>query len=270
MRACGSRRSTRSASSARPPLADDAAERLIKALDHYDPAIRAAAARVIGRLEVKRAGDALIKAINDSNPAVRFASMRALGDIRDERAVQALTEQLTFYGKGEGALVGARRARPDRARLERAALQEPARRQGSVHAPRRGRGTGAPRRPLELPAIQAAASTEPSPMVARGDDVRAGEVRAELPGAARRLLRLGPNGARRCRDICWRLGPSSLPALTPRLKEPDAGVRAGVAEVIGALGTSDSIAAAGASDQGSRSRVAETAAVAIERIKMRQ
>ena len=29
--------------------------------------------------------------------------MRALGEIRNERAVQALTEQLTYYGKGEGA-----------------------------------------------------------------------------------------------------------------------------------------------------------------------
>jgi hypothetical protein len=37
------------------PLPDPAAARLIKALDHYDPAIRAAAARVVGRLRVKSA-----------------------------------------------------------------------------------------------------------------------------------------------------------------------------------------------------------------------
>src|SRR5262249_37057367 len=87
----------------RPPLADDAAQQLIKALDHYDAAIRTAAARVIGRLNVTSAADALIKAINDSNPQVRYAAMRALGEIKEERAVQALTEQLKFYKQGEGA-----------------------------------------------------------------------------------------------------------------------------------------------------------------------
>ena len=88
---------------ARPPLATSEADLLIKALDHYDPAIRAAAARVIGRLEVKPAGDALIAAINDTNPAVRYAAMRALGEIRETRAISALSDQLAFYGKGEGA-----------------------------------------------------------------------------------------------------------------------------------------------------------------------
>jgi HEAT repeat protein len=53
----------------RKPLSDAAAARLIKALDHYDPAIRAAAARVIGRLQVKSAGDGLLTAVNDGDPA---------------------------------------------------------------------------------------------------------------------------------------------------------------------------------------------------------
>jgi HEAT repeat protein len=88
---------------ARPPLDPASAQQLVKALDHYDPAIRAAAARVIGRLDVTSAGDALIKAINDSHADVRYAAMRALGSIHDANAVQALTEQLQYYGKGEGA-----------------------------------------------------------------------------------------------------------------------------------------------------------------------
>ncbi len=88
---------------ARAPLPAGADARLIKALDHYDSTIRAAAARVIGRLQVKTAGDGLFKAINDSNANVRYAAMRALGEIRDERAVQTLNEQFTYYGKGEGA-----------------------------------------------------------------------------------------------------------------------------------------------------------------------
>ena len=84
-------------------LSEAATARLLKALDHYYPAVRAGAARVVGRLQVKSAGDALLKAVNDSNAEVRYASIRALGEIDDERAIQALTEQLSYYGSGEGA-----------------------------------------------------------------------------------------------------------------------------------------------------------------------
>src|SRR5215210_7075802 len=89
---------------ARPPLADEPARQLMKALDHYDATIRAAAAQVIGRLDVKSAADALIKALNDSNTDVRYEAMRALGAIHEDRAVAALTEQLKFYGRGSGAV----------------------------------------------------------------------------------------------------------------------------------------------------------------------
>ena len=40
-------------SASRVALSEAAVARLIKALDHYDPAVRAGAARVIGRLQVK-------------------------------------------------------------------------------------------------------------------------------------------------------------------------------------------------------------------------
>ena len=82
---------------ASPQDAEQHAAALVHALDHYDPVIRAAAARVIGRLQVTSAGVALIEAVNDSQPPVRFAAMRALGEIREETAVQALTEQLAHY-----------------------------------------------------------------------------------------------------------------------------------------------------------------------------
>src|SRR5262245_40875277 len=91
---------------ATPPLTalnGEQAQRLIKALDPFDTAIRAAAGRVIGRLKVPNSGDALLKAVNDSQPDVRYSAMRALGATRDARAVQALTEQFAFYRKGEGA-----------------------------------------------------------------------------------------------------------------------------------------------------------------------
>ena len=65
---------------AQAPLRRSAEQLLIKALDHYDPAIRAGAARVAGRLQVKAAADALIKAVNDSH---RRRALR--GDARARR-----------------------------------------------------------------------------------------------------------------------------------------------------------------------------------------
>ena len=91
---------------------------LLKALDHYDPAVRAGAARVVGRLQVKSAGDALLTAVNDSNAEVRYASIRALGEIRNERAVQALTEQLTTTARARGR--GRRSTRWRASRIRRA------------------------------------------------------------------------------------------------------------------------------------------------------
>src|SRR6185503_15655937 len=53
---------------AKAPLAADQVQRLTKMLDHYDPAVRSGAARVIARLKVAETGDALLKAVNDSQP----------------------------------------------------------------------------------------------------------------------------------------------------------------------------------------------------------
>ncbi len=180
---------------ARPPLADGASERLIKALDHYDPAIRAAAARVAGRLDVKRAGDTLIKSINDSSPPVRFASMRALGEIRDERAVQSLMEQLKFYGKGEGAWSAldalARIAHPSSASLFKTRIsdKDPAMRRAAAEGLARIGDAS------EAPAIQIAATSESSEMV------RAAMTFAMVKFGQNYMARLidffgfGPNGA---------------------------------------------------------------------------
>src|SRR5207253_1591913 len=75
----------------RSPVAAADAQGLIKALDHYDPAIRAAAADVIGRLKVTAAGDALIKAINDSQAPVRYSALQKLGQNYAQRMVDAMT-----------------------------------------------------------------------------------------------------------------------------------------------------------------------------------
>jgi len=77
-----------------------------------DPAMRYAAARVLGRLFARRpqdypieatVGDGVITALNDNDRAVKTAVMAALGAMRYERAVQALTDLFTFYNKGDVA-----------------------------------------------------------------------------------------------------------------------------------------------------------------------
>ena len=93
------------------------------------------------------AGDALIKAINDSQPPSPLSRRCARSaQLREERAVSALTEQLKFYGKGEGAWSAldalARIAHPSSVPLFKARLAD----KDPYHAPRRGRRARARRR----------------------------------------------------------------------------------------------------------------------------
>jgi HEAT repeat protein len=251
---------------ARPPVTGQQAALLIKALDHYDPLIRAAAARVVGRLEVANAGDALIKGINDSQAPVRYASMRGLGLLRERRAVQALTEQFNFYAKGEGAWSAldalARIGDPATVPLFKAHLadKDPFLRRASAEGLARAQDTS------ELPALEIGAGNDPSDMV-----------RASMAFA---LQKLGRNyvprmvefldsekTAQQTADYLLELGPPLAPTLAPHLKDPSAAIRANVATVLGVLGDAATISAlqplTGDKDRG----VAQAATRAIDRIK---
>jgi HEAT repeat protein len=251
----------------RAPLADEAAQLLIKALDHYDPAVRAGAARVVGRLEVASAGEALIKAINDSNAQVRFASMRALGEIGEERAIQALTDQFTFYGKGEGAWAAldalARIGHASSVPLFKTRLtdRDPLLRRAAAE------GLGRTGDTSEVSVLEIGAGNDESETA-----------RAAMAFA---LQKLGRNYVTRLVDFLdsakmtaqvqsylLELGPSIVPALTPRLQEPDAEVRARIAEVLGLLGGEAALAALQPLTQGKDRDVVDAATRAIERIKM--
>jgi HEAT repeat protein len=252
---------------ARPPLADEPAEELIKALDHYDPAIRTAAARVIGRLQVTRAGDTLIKAMNDSNPSVRYAAMRALGANREGRAIQALTEQFNFYGKGEGgwsalealARIGDAASVPlFKARL---ADKDPMMRRAAAEGLGRAGDTS------ELSALQVGAGNDESAMV-----------RAAMAFALQKLgrnyvVRLAEamNSAKtasQVADYLIELGPRVAPALVTHLQDPSAAIRGNVAMVFGAIGGAEAIAKLQPLTQDPDRDVARAATRAIERLKM--
>jgi HEAT repeat protein len=247
----------------------DAEPALIKTLDHYDPAVRAAAARVVARIGVKAAGDALIKAINDSSRAVRYAAMRALGALKEERAVESLTEQLTFYGKGEGAVAAldalARIANPASLPVFTAQItsKDPQLRRASAE------GLGRLRDTSQLAVLQAGA----------GNDLSA-PVRAAMAFA---LEKLGYHYIPRLVDFLpsddmvlqvqaylVELGPAVEKELLPRLQEPDEAIRARVAEVLGAIGGDSSVAVLQHHIKDKDRAVVLAAERAVERIKLRR
>ncbi len=251
---------------ARPPFPSEFDATLIKVLDHYDPAMRAAAAEVIGRLRVTSAGDALIRAVNDSNAGVRYASMRALGRLREERAVKALTDQLAFYGRGEGAWSAldalARIAHASSVPVFKARLtdKDAYLRRAAAEGMGRSGDTSA------MAALEEGAGTDPSEMV-----------RAAMAFA---LQKAGRNYVSRLADFMdsekmapqvaeyfIELGPAVVPALAPHLKDPDAAIRGNVALVLGALGGDAALAALQPLTQDKDRDVARAAARAIERIK---
>jgi HEAT repeat protein len=253
---------------AQPPLQADAVPALIKALDHYDPQVRAGAAAVAGRLQVKNASEALIKAVNDSQAPVRFAAMRALGELRDESAVNALTQQFNYYGKGEGAWSAldalARIAHPSSVPLfkSRIADRDPYLRRAAAEGLGRAGDTS------ETAALEIGAGNDGSAMV-----------RAAMAFA---LQKLGRNYVTRIVDFLsddklvaqaqgylLELGPPIARELPARLQEPDPAVRARVADVLGFIGDRTVLPALQKAAEDRNRDAAEAAKRAIERIQSR-
>jgi HEAT repeat protein len=228
-----------------PPLTaldKDQTQRLIKALDHFDPAVRAAAARVIGRLKLAEAADSLIKAVNDSQPDVRYSSMRALGAIRDARAVQALTEQFAFYRKGEGAWsaldalahIGAAPSVP--LFKEHLDDKDPYVRRAAVEGLGRAGDTSS------LDALEKIVGTDESAMVRMAAAFALQKLGRNYVGRIADLM-TSPKVVDQGVDYLVELGPSIAVSLVPRLQEPDAEVREAIADVLGAIGGPDTVPA---------------------------
>lgn len=252
------------------PLPEAAAARLIKALDHYDPVIRAAAARVIGRLRVASASDGLLKAVNDSSPAVRFASIGALGEIDDERSIQAITDQLTYYQRGEGA----RSALAALAKIAHASSQPVFQAHLSNRDPE-----------LRVAAIEGLSRIGDTKTVATFvETVNQDESEAVRAAMAFALYKNGyphylgrmidfmddDRSAAQIQGYLAELGPSVVPVLVPRLQEPDEGVRRHLAAILGVLGDQTTVSILTPLKQDPDRSVVAAATHAIERIKMTQ
>lgn len=253
---------------AHPGLSQTQAGQLIKALDHYDPSIRAAAARVIGRLQVSSASDALIHAINDSQPPVRYAAMRALGSLRERRAVQALGDQFKFYGKGEGAWSAldalAHIADLSSVPLFKARLTD----KDSFLRRAAAEGLGRARDSSELSALEIGAGNDPSEMV-----------RAAMAFA---LQLLGRNyiprlvesfdsdkTAAQVAEYLLELGPSIAPTLVSHLQDPSPAIKANVATVLGDLGDATTVTSLQPLTSDKDRGVSQAATRAIDRITHR-
>jgi HEAT repeat protein len=222
------------------PLGSDADAGLVRAIDHYDPAVRRAAARVAGRLGVQAAADVLIKAVNDSNADVRLAAMRAIGALGEERAVVALTEQLYYYGRGDGAAAAldglGRIAHPSSTELftTHLASRDPELRRPSAEG---------------LGRLGAASARETLEAALGGENVPA--VRAAITFALQklgahyvpRLIEHLPHArtTRQVQGYLLELGPDVERDLLPALQDP--AVRVPVAEVLGQIGGEASLAA---------------------------
>jgi HEAT repeat protein len=249
-------------------LSEAATARLLKALDHYDPAVRAGAARVVGRLQVKSAGDALLKAVNDSNAEVRYASIRALGQIDDERAVQALTEQLSYYGGGEGGWAAldalARIAHPSSVSLfqSRLADKDPHLRRAAAE------GMGRTADATSVERFVNDVNQDPEKMVRVAMSFAL--YKKGHPTYLGRLIDFMDSDqvAPQIYGYFMELGPSAVPEAVVRLQDPDVDVRRNLVTILGALGD-QSTATALTPYKEDRSRdVATAATYAIERIKM--
>jgi HEAT repeat protein len=248
----------------------DSQAALIKALDHYDAGVRAAAARVIGRLDIKAATDPLIKSLDDSDREVRYAAMRALGDIEESRAVKTLTDQLIYYGKGEGAVAAlealAAIADPSSVPvfIQHLTSKDPLMRRAAAE------GLGRAGDASQAAVLETGA----------GNDL-SGSTRAAMAFA---LQKLGRNYVARLVDFLSsddlapqvqeyliELGAEIENELLPRLQEPDEVIRARVVQVLGAIGGEPSLAALEAVKGKEKDRtVASAAERALERIKLRQ
>lgn len=254
---------------ARPPLTSDQIAQLIKALDHFDPEVRAAAARVIGRLQVDQAGDALVKAINDSHAEVRYAAMRALGSLREAHAIAPLSEQFEYYKKGEGASAAlealADIASPASVALFKAHLddKDASLRRAAIE------GLGRTGDTSQLDTIQKLATTDDSPMVRLAASYAMQKLGRDY--TSRIVDQLNDEKVvAQAQEYLLELGPSILPVVTPRLQDPDAGVRAAVAELLGRMGNDSTIPALKAAAGDPNASVAEAARRAIQKIQLRR
>lgn len=250
------------------PLTAAQARKLIAGLDHYDPIVRAATARVIARLQVKEAEDALIQAIGDSNQAVRQFAMYALGEIRSAKAIPALKHQVDNYRSNTQAtwalLALAKIADPSTADLFRQyiAAKDPGFRAASAEGLARTSAADF------LPQLEQRLQSEKGPAVRLAFFFALQKLgRNSLEELVSALA--DDDSAPQAMDYLIELGPSIEKDLAAFLSSREDNVRGRVAQILGMIGTADALQALESARLDRNEAVARAVAAAIDRIKSR-
>jgi hypothetical protein len=250
------------------PLAASDVPVLIAALGQTDPAMRAAVARVCGRLGVRQAGDRLVEMMNDGNADVRLAAMWALGELRFERAVQALTDFQGHYGSASEGLAAlaalAKIAHPSSAPLFRAALT-----QEHVEARRLGaEGAGRLRDAQALQQIEQGVAAERDAR-AQAALLFALNTLGQRQADSLAMLLADSRAFPHARDYLTELGTPAIRALVPQLEHDDAAIRRGVVDVLGAIGGREMANTIWTRQQDPDEGVRQATARALERLRIR-
>lgn len=260
-------------------------ERLLAFVRDPDANIRLAGTHVLGRLlgaavehpegntemlALKNdVGDQLIAGMNDSDDLIKLSAMAALGEIRHERAVQSLTDTMAYYKRAPLGLAAldalARIAHPSSLTLFSGLLEandEQGRRaavEGIARSGDKNAGanllvrTARERSPLVLQAIAFARAKQ-------GDYTQIAQVVQGLRADATSAAAFG---------YLVELGAPIAPSLggAASYKEPQ--VRAGVAEVLGIIGSQASLPTLNSLAQDKDARVAAAAVRSQRRLVLR-
>ena len=245
----------------------EATQRVMAGLQHADPVMRAATARVLGRLRAVAAGDALIAVLNDKSDLVQQFAAESLGFLRHDRAVQSLTDRVTYFVKGDRAnqalLALARIGHLSSRNLFRAHLADPdaAGRRAAVE----GLGRTGDRASLEQ--IRALAKNDPA------NEVRLAGLFAlnalGEPQAAGMALVMGPSGlGLQARDYLLEIGSAAAPAVAAAMTTAsDPRARAELTHLIGFIGSAQDAAALEVMTRDADPRAARAAADALARLR---
>jgi HEAT repeat protein len=251
------------------PITGAQALALAAELDHYDPIIRAATARVLGRLRAREAAPALVVAVDDSNELVRMFAIEALGLLRDERV---LGPARGFATRGRGGLVEASVLALARvgAREDIELFRElVSGRNGALRrAAVEGLGRSGDRE--SQPLLERLAASEPTASVRLAALYALqllGQTQTHLIGSAIADSDVAPQAAEYLLDI----GQPAMPGVIEALKvATDARHRATLVQLVGCIGTMADRALLEPLVIDREDRVRRAATVAIERIQRGQ
>lgn len=247
------------------PLPPAQARALAAELDHYDPIMRAATARVLGRLATREIGDRLMVAMEDSSAIVRQYAIEAIGRVHDQRALVPLRGLFT-RGRGnleDTLLALARIASPDdlAAFRQRLGDRDPAIRRAAFE------GIGRLHDSTSIDGVRTAFKSEKSD-VGRLAAAFALQILGDTQTHTIASMLVLREVNEQARDYLFEIGPPAVPGILEALKvATDPRHRADLLQLIGYLGTSAETSVVERSVADKDERVRRAAAVAMQRLR---